>query len=346
MTALAAATRAEPARSAEAAWSGVVAGVPLRIDAPAPAVARRVAAWLEGALLLSPAPVAGEPALRVRIAALAPGDEPAAPAPTTNGLIFVRPQPLPDGRVGLDLPHARCRIDPAAGDAELALAETWWRAPLKLQQEAWLLTLAWLLRPRGRYALHASAVVRADRGLVLAGESGSGKTSAALSLIQHGWGWLADDLILLHDDAAPRLSGLARGFAFDPVLGERLSWAVAKPEAGKAFADPEALLPGRRVDGCRPAALLFPRVVAGASRLARLSPAAALVALLPASGGVVAAGSGAYARAQMAALGALVRTAPAYRLDAGPDIFGDGAALESLLAAHGLGFDADTAETG
>jgi hypothetical protein len=238
-----------------------------------------------------------------------------------------------DASVYLTFPQARCDLDLRAGLALLWFAAGWWHEPLKSQQEPWLLTLIWLLRERGRYALHASAVARGGRALLMAGESCSGKSSTALSLIHAGWDWLADDVVLLESAQLPRLHGLARGFAFDPELAQRLPGLTGEMVADKRFAKIGGLFPARRADPSRPAALLFPKVTCVAtSRMERLSSAEAFGALLPASGGVLSGG----ARAQMAALHDLVRAVPGYRLHAGRDIFGNGRALEILLRKHGV----------
>ena len=52
-----------------------------------------------------------------------------------------------------------------------------------------------LLAARGRQALHACAVARDGHGLAVAGGAGSGKSTAALSLIDAGWALVADDLL-------------------------------------------------------------------------------------------------------------------------------------------------------
>jgi len=58
--------------------------------------------------------------------------------------------------------------------------------------------------------------------------------------------------------------------------------------------------------------LLFPRVVdAAASLIERLAPTEALMALLPASGGILAGGAPGQSQAQLTALGGLVATVPA-----------------------------------
>jgi hypothetical protein len=240
-------------------------------------------------------------------------------------------------RVFLRFPQARCDLDLAAGRARLWLANAWWSEPLKIQQDPWLLALVWLLRERGVFALHASCVARNGRGLLIAGDSGSGKSSTALSLIQQGWDWLADDIVLFEPSPTARLRALARGFAFHATLAERVSGLTGTAVADKHFADIEGLFTGRQLDQCRPVALLFPRVAGSeTSRLVSLSPVEALAALLPASGGIFAGGALAQSERQLRALGTLVSTVPAYRLLAGQDIFGNGTALQALLAAQGM----------
>jgi serine kinase of HPr protein (carbohydrate metabolism regulator) len=80
--------------------------------------------------------------------------------------------------------------------------------------------------------LHASAVVLGDRGIVIAGESGAGKTQLALDLIFHARSFgrfarlVADDQVLVsvHDDrlvcsAPPTIAGLVevRGVGPQPT---------------------------------------------------------------------------------------------------------------------------------
>jgi hypothetical protein len=54
------------------------------------------------------------------------------------------------------------------------------------------------LRARGRYLVHASAVVDPSGGAwLLAGDSGSGKSTLAWVLVRHGWALLGDDGVLI-----------------------------------------------------------------------------------------------------------------------------------------------------
>jgi hypothetical protein len=58
-------------------------------------------------------------------------------------------------------------------------------------------SLAPLLRRHGYYLLHAFAVVKEGRAILLVGPSGSGKTTTGLHLLEQGWQLLANDVVLL-----------------------------------------------------------------------------------------------------------------------------------------------------
>jgi hypothetical protein len=58
------------------------------------------------------------------------------------------------------------------------------------------------LRARGRYLIHAAAVVDPTGGAwLLAGDSGSGKSTLAWVLVRHGWSLLGDDGVLIEETA-------------------------------------------------------------------------------------------------------------------------------------------------
>lgn len=86
------------------------------------------------------------------------------------------------------------------------------------------------LRARGRYLVHAAAVVDPAGGAwLLAGDSGSGKSTLAWVLVRHGWALLGDDGVLLEATAAGILARAWR----DPL---RVSLALAA-----SFHEPDAL---------------------------------------------------------------------------------------------------------
>lgn len=330
-----------PVAAARAPWETVrfcIGAVPLQVEIVDPGCARPLAEWLARAFLTTDAHSTAGPPLRFRVVAEEARAEPRGGVQPSAAVSPSPTQVRREGsRVSLRCERARCALDLAAGRAELRLAAGWWQQSLKTQQTPWLLSLAWLLRERGRYTLHAGAVARGGAGLLIAGDSGSGKSSTALSLIHQGWDFLADDAVLLEPGVAPRLHALARGFAFHPALAERLPGLTGEAIGQKHFAADATGFPGRPLAACRPAALLFPQVVdADLSRLAPLSSAQAMLALLPASTGIVCGGGAGQSQAHLSALGELVARTPAWRLAAGRDIFGRGEVLAALLAAAGV----------
>jgi len=69
--------------------------------------------------------------------------------------------------------------------------------------------LAPLLAPHGSFILHAAAVQRGGRAVLVLGGSGSGKSTLALAALQHGWSVLSDDLVVLRGGAhGPEVCGL------------------------------------------------------------------------------------------------------------------------------------------
>jgi hypothetical protein len=63
-----------------------------------------------------------------------------------------------------------------------------------------------LLQWRGRFVLHASAVANGGRVRVVAGASGSGKSTTAAAHIARGWRLVADDLVVIDlDGDEPRV---------------------------------------------------------------------------------------------------------------------------------------------
>ena len=60
-----------------------------------------------------------------------------------------------------------------------------------------LTTLAPWLRRQGFYLVHACAMIRNQRAILLVGPSGSGKTTTGLSLALSGWQMLANDAVML-----------------------------------------------------------------------------------------------------------------------------------------------------
>jgi len=192
--------------------------------------------------------------------------------------------------------------------AELALlhrvpdggAVPWWERAAPLRP-----ALFWALGGEGRHLVHAGAVGDDRGGVLLAGASGSGKTTVALAALVHGLGYLADDYVLLHAAGEPTANSI---YTTASVAGT--------PQVeGKAVLDVAVSLPGSLRESLPVRAVLVPRIRGGRARLRRASPADALRAWAPDTALHMPFDDGAV----VAVLAALVRGVPCFTLDVGDD---------------------------
>ena len=203
------------------------------------------------------------------------------------------------------------------------------------------------LRQCGLYELHTAAVMAPGReeGVLFIGASGSGKTTLAMRLTAAGWSNIADDLVLIREDARG-----AEAFAFRKVFAATETTLEACPTPGveeatrepnafepsKRRLDPEVLFPGRFVSSCTPAALVFP-VITGKAQTETQPIAApdALTRLLKMC--PWASYDRAVARPHLSALARLARQCASYTLLAGTDLLYDAQAAPRLFAALPMG---------
>jgi hypothetical protein len=130
-------------------------------------------------------------------------------------------------------------------------------------------SLAPLLRRRGYYLIHASAVARQGRVVLLVGASGSGKTTAALSLLASGWELLANDVVLCQERgdgiyALPTPGGTSvrpETIGLLPSLAALAERHPVHPLNGKYHFATHEVVGGRWGGAGLVAAVLFPRVV-------------------------------------------------------------------------------------
>jgi hypothetical protein len=229
-------------------------------------------------------------------------------------------------------------LDQAHGSGEGWLDECFWQTPLWAQRDFFLLALVMTLHGQRRYGLHANGVVLDGRGLLIVGVSGSGKSTLTVALVHAGCSYLSDDVVVLHEDRE-RVDALAlrRGFA---LTLETLAAFPAFNGAGtigfdldgrKRLVRLEKFFPDCFAARCQPQMLLFPQIERRErSVLSPIDETAALLALLPASAGIV------YDRVaadrQMALLKRLVEQSRCYRLQLGQDVYTAPTAVAHLLA--------------
>ena len=139
-----------------------------------------------------------------------------------------------------------------------------------------------------RLVFHAAGLARGESGLILCGESGSGKSTVASWLTATGFDFLTDELVAVTLDQS-EMSGLARpiglkagsAFVWQHWLDETAHRSLIYFPNGAVLLDPELLRPRCVRASAHPQFLLFLHYSAGEPFVAqRLSAAEALFLLM------------------------------------------------------------------
>jgi hypothetical protein len=261
------------------------------------------------------------------------------PLPTFQIGIHSQPEPDVDGETVMAVPgflavrtgtgyHLRSgtswlAVNIREGFASGSLSSCFLTAPLEDRRGLFLMAFLLLFAGSGRYALHASAVAIGGHGVLLAGASGSGKTTVACALIRAGWDYLSDDAILLDQcSGVTRVSALSGPFHLTPNalrhFPELLVGAFTPPSGGKQLIDMSTAWPGRFIREVEPTAILFPEITrAESSRLIPLRPTEVCLGLLATGAGLLADRES--MAGQTAIIAELSRSTPGYRLLHGAD---------------------------
>lgn len=196
------------------------------------------------------------------------------------------------------------------------------------------------LRALDAFHLHAAVVDVPGRGSVLLpGESGAGKTTLALCMVQLGARFISDDACFLHGEPGGSLgvSGWPRELHVAPRTLQAFPDLSAAAGGGVREGRDKRVVPLTAMSGrdtqpaAAPGRLVFPRV-AGSGRsavrpldtteaLLRLIPPSALVALPRAPG----------QQRHMELLAALARSCPAVELELADDVLDEPKRLKTLL---------------
>jgi hypothetical protein len=226
--------------------------------------------------------------------------------------------------------RVRVLCEPAAGRVVVSYrsgeaANLW-----LLSRPMFTLPMLELAKRADRFGLHAAAVARDGRGLLLPGTSGSGKSTLTIALAVAGFDVLGDDLVFLCDGEALAFPDDIDVTATTAALFPRLGALAGPAEPGwpKRAVAPDDDLGAPVVSSCRPSVLVFPRVVGSASsELIPLAPPEALLRLAP----DVLMTEPAAAQAHLGALGRLVRQCSCWQLQTGRDLDRVPALLAGLL---------------
>ncbi len=200
--------------------------------------------------------------------------------------------------------------------------------------------LALWARDRGIHAVHAALVGRGQRGVLLAGRGGSGKTTAALAALQDGYTYAGDDWLGI-GPAADGNELVGHGLYSSALLesGHADRFAELHPRAVKSTygPDPKSLLllsqtvPERLVHSVPLCAVALPRVVDRTDT--RLRPASRSEALLTIAPSTIFEMGPRAGRRDTERLFQLAEQLPAYWLEVGRDLQQIPRRIDDILAA-------------
>ncbi len=182
-----------------------------------------------------------------------------------------------------------------------------------------------LLKRRGLYTFHATALEHKGQGVLIPGFSGRGKTTSFLSLLRSGYRYLSDDHPFFRGSGTRveilpyplKINVTDHTVSFFPELRDAPP-SVLHAGVPKRYFYAEDLYPGPLGQSCEPAVILFPEVVDSPhSCLEPLSKKLALEMILPHSLLVY---DAEVARREFQALVRLVEQADCYRLHFGRDV--------------------------
>jgi hypothetical protein len=229
------------------------------------------------------------------------------------------------------------QLDLTASQGTGYLNHTFWDRPPKLQQEFLMLSVLWLFHRHGLFAIHGNALFKDGLSVLIAGDSGSGKSTTALGLIQKGWKYLSDDVTLINQ-SSQGIKALAfqKGFSFDPRLAKYYpeinkllkssSW-----NGQKRFLDITSIYPENHLSTCVPNILIFPKIVSeGKSQLIPIDKTSALIMLMQSSGGIMV--DKEMAAQQVEVLKNLIYQTSSYRLLAGRDLYEEPEKISFMLS--------------
>lgn len=185
--------------------------------------------------------------------------------------------------------HGYLLLDKGKGILDGHLVDPTDLHPAVLTSFFFVLPMSKLLACRGLHMIHAAALERNGRGVMIPGLSGSGKTTCCISLIRAGYRCLSDDKPFLRENGTriellafpERIDVTERTISFFPELGAALQGDLTTGYRKKQF-NPEVLYPGSTAETGQPDLILFPQISGESkSRLEKLSKIRALETLLP-----------------------------------------------------------------
>ena len=314
-----------------------VGGVAVAFEASTPLLLERLAALVES--VCHARPTWNEPSFSVAVVS-APDENDKAAAPPgierfrAGGVSAYR---TPDG-YDVVCGSSRVTLDIGANAARFNVHQSLWQSPLVDQRRLILVSLWIILHSHQRYGMHAGCVVGGNGGILIAGASGTGKSTLTLALVESGCSVLSDDSVLVSRQGYQVEAGaFRRGLSCGRKTADAFQIVLDAYERGEAVGSGkrrfnlEEVFPRSHVGSAVPNLILYPAIGSRArSSLAPVDPATSLFALTCHSPDVF--DDMDSKKRQLSALTRLAHQASSYRIELGADVLEEPRSVAVLIA--------------
>jgi hypothetical protein len=171
------------------------------------------------------------------------------------------------GSVDITDGYSTFRIEPWAGRGIVSIHSSFKKRTLALKYNFFLIGLTYLFSYEGYFDLHGAALDNHKIGYLFLGESNSGKSSMALSLVHQGWHYASDDSLLLKSNGnGVEVLSFRKSFYIDPEVASKyaeldpLFLNVNDMEGCKRFLDLDQIYSKQFQPSIVPKVLIFSKI--------------------------------------------------------------------------------------
>jgi hypothetical protein len=172
------------------------------------------------------------------------------------------------GSVDITDGYSTFRIEPWAGRGIVSIHSSFKKRTLALKYNFFLIGLTYLFSYEGYFDLHGAALDNHKIGYLFLGESNSGKSSMALSLVHQGWHYASDDSLLLKSNGnGVEVLSFRKSFYIDPEVASKypeldsLLLNENDMEGCKRFLDLDQMYPKQFQPSIVPKVLIFTNII-------------------------------------------------------------------------------------
>jgi len=158
-------------------------------------------------------------------------------------------------------------VDLRTNSGLVLIHDSFWQKPLYLKASLLIIGFILLFWQYDFHELHAAGLAKEGKGLLIVGPSGSGKSSLTLSLVQAGWNYLTDDMLIIrHTRSGVEAFPLRRYFKVDKSIVAKypeLSRPLNKPlefHGDEAYIYIDEVYGNQLSQRCIPRVIIFPKI--------------------------------------------------------------------------------------